>query len=298
MSSESAMVLGNGAALDQALTLSNRLAKSGLIPRALQNKPDDVLVVLLRGQELGLGPMQALAGIHVIEGKGVCSADLIVGLCARRREVCEYFRLVESSADRAVYETKRAGSPEPTRLTFTMADAQRAGLTGKDNWKRHPAAMLRARCSAQLARAVYPDLAMGLYDTDEAEDFSRGGQVVPMQAPEKEINPAPAQTRTSQVADAVKRKLTVVDVQPGETDDAALERAKALPPPSEAAMEQILKLWPRKTMDWATFTDTIKRATGKGRAELVLDDVAKVRAALEEPPIGEPPPDVDLPVAP
>ena len=35
----------------------------------------------------------------------------------------------------------------------------------------YPAAMLRARCSAALLRAVYPDLALGVYEQDEAEEF-------------------------------------------------------------------------------------------------------------------------------
>src|SRR5690606_27529948 len=51
------------------------------------------------------------------------------------------------------------------------------GLTGRSNWKAHPAAMLRARASAALARAVYPDVAMGIYDPDEALDFIDASRV-------------------------------------------------------------------------------------------------------------------------
>jgi len=54
-------------------------------------------------------------------------------------------------------------------MSFTIEQAQRAGVTGKDNWKKYPEAMLRARCISALARAVYPDVVLGIYETDELE---------------------------------------------------------------------------------------------------------------------------------
>jgi hypothetical protein len=79
---------------------------------------------------------------------------------------------VRSDAQVATYQTKRRGEPEPTTMSFSWEDAQRAGVTGKDNWRKYPAAMLRARCITALARAVYPDLAMGIYDPDELGDVT------------------------------------------------------------------------------------------------------------------------------
>ncbi len=149
--------------------LSGRLALSQLIPTALRNKPADVLVVLMKGMELGLSPIQSLSEIHVIEGKPCSSAALKMGLCVQRRDVCEYFTCVESTEQQAVYETKRAGS-EPVKLAWTMVQAQKAGLVAKQNWQRHGAAMLRARCQSALATAVYPDLVQGLMTNEEAEE--------------------------------------------------------------------------------------------------------------------------------
>lgn len=154
--------------IDQAFEIARTLHAGGLLPRAL-TRPESVFTVLMAGKELGLTALKALRSIHVIDGKVVMSADLIVALCKSRRDVCKYFQLVESSSQVATYETQREGDPAPTRITYTLDDARTAGLVGKDNWKKHPAAMLRARCSAALARAVYPDLAMGLYDPDELE---------------------------------------------------------------------------------------------------------------------------------
>lgn len=155
--------------LGEALKLSERLAVSGLIPVALKGKPADVLVVLMTGRELGLAPMQALRSINVIQGKAAMSADLMQALVISRREVCEYFKLVESTPLVATYETLRKGNPSATRLSYSMEDAKAAGLATNDNYRKNPAAMLRARCKSSLCRAEYPDLLVGVYDPEELQ---------------------------------------------------------------------------------------------------------------------------------
>ncbi len=150
--------------LADAITLSGFLFKSGLLPRGI-TKPEAALAVMISGRELGLTAMQSLRAIHIIEGKISLSADLMVA-CVKRSPNCRYFRLVESSDRIATYETERAGEGV-TRMSFTIEMAREAGVTNKDNWRKYPAAMLRARCAASLARAVYPDLLMGFYDPDE-----------------------------------------------------------------------------------------------------------------------------------
>lgn len=203
--------------MDQAMTLAATLAKSGIIPDTLRNKPADILVVLMTGRELGVGPMQAMRGISVIKGKPVLSADFMVALCLRHRDICEWFRLVDSTPTVAHYQTKRAGS-EPVDLKWTMQDAERASLAGGQNWRNHPAAMLRARCSAALARAVYPDLVGGLYEESEGEEM-RGHK----QAPVVSIAPPPAAPEAPPHPEAVDAE--VVEVAPplvltGEPDPA------------------------------------------------------------------------------
>jgi len=124
--------------------------------------------------------MQAIRGINVIKGRPVLSADLMVAMVVKNREVCEYFRLVESSTKFSAYEAKRKGS-EPVSLTYTIEEAKAAGLTSNAVWTKHTAAMLRARCSSALARAVFPDLVMGIYTPDESQEF--GGRMEPEPIP-------------------------------------------------------------------------------------------------------------------
>jgi hypothetical protein len=153
--------------ISEALAVAGHLAKSGVLGKSLQ-RPEAALAVIMAGRELGLTAMQSLRSLHVIEGKVVLSSDTMLAL-VKRAPACRYFKLVESTDKLATYETERVGEGSPTRMSFTIEQAQAAKLTGKDNWKNYPAAMLRARCIASLARAVYPDVLMGVYDTDEIQ---------------------------------------------------------------------------------------------------------------------------------
>lgn len=156
--------------LGQASELAETLSKSKLLPVDLRGNKSDVLVQIITGSELGLGPMQSIRSIHIIKGKPTMSADLMVALVKRSPE-CVSFKLVETDAQHAIYETERKNEGK-TRLGFTMEEAKAAGLLKDDSgWKRYPAAMLRARAASALCRAVYPDLLLGVYETSEAEEI-------------------------------------------------------------------------------------------------------------------------------
>lgn len=158
----------------EAMQMAAALVDSRMFPNV--KTPEAAFAIIATGREIGLSMMQSLRGIHIIEGKPTLSADAMAGLVKSRRDVCQFFRMVESSDKLAVYETHRAGEPSPTRMQFSIEDAQRAGVTSKDNWRKYPAAMLRARCITALVRAAYPDLLMGVYDPEELERPVRGGQ--------------------------------------------------------------------------------------------------------------------------
>ena len=57
------------ATLTEAIQFSEMLANSSMVPKAYQGKPQDILVCVHWGYEMGLAPMQALQNIAVINGK-------------------------------------------------------------------------------------------------------------------------------------------------------------------------------------------------------------------------------------
>jgi hypothetical protein len=128
--------------------------------------PEQALMLLVTGRDLGLSYSQSLRAFHVVQGKPVLSSAGMVAVCLRSG-VCEYFRVVASDDTSATVEVKRRGDPA-RRVTFTLDDARRAGLANRETWKAYPSRMLLARAQAFAAREVFPDLLLGLYDPDEA----------------------------------------------------------------------------------------------------------------------------------
>jgi hypothetical protein len=134
-------------------------------------KVEEAAMLIMTGQELGLSPMQSLRGIYVVKGKPVLAADTMIAV-VRRSGLCESWRIVESTPDRCTITTRRKGETHDAERTWTIADAKRAGLLTNGTWSAYPAAMLRHRCAADLARQEYPDVILGMYDPEEMESVA------------------------------------------------------------------------------------------------------------------------------
>lgn len=159
--------------MNEAIALSERFALSALLPDALKGKPNDVLITMLQGRELGLSPVRSLNDIYVVKGKPMCSADTMKALCLRHPDICEYFYTVEATQTSVTLATKRAGSPKEERQTFTLEMATKATLTTNALYERLGPVMLEHRCTAILCRRVYPDLIRGFYIDEEADEVGR-----------------------------------------------------------------------------------------------------------------------------
>lgn len=146
---------------EQALAL----IKSGFFPRSV-NTPEKVIAVMLAGRELGLPPMQSIRAISIVDGKPTLSAETMLALAYQRVPGLKVE--VKSSNEGATVIGSRPGGPTVT-VSFSKADATAAGLLGKDNWRKYPAAMFRARAISAWCRVVTPDAILGCYTPEELE---------------------------------------------------------------------------------------------------------------------------------
>lgn len=152
--------------ISEALSIAEMAVRSRLY--AVQST-EAAMMILLTGRDLGLTATQAFRGIYVVSGKPVVSSDAMVA-AIRRSGLCASWRVIESTAERCVVTTLRAGETESETETWTTEDAKRAGLAGKDVWKAYPRDMLRHRAQAALARRVYPDVILGCYAPGEMRE--------------------------------------------------------------------------------------------------------------------------------
>lgn len=148
--------------------------KTGMLPSAIKT-PEQAMLVAIKGREMGIPMLHAFAHIHVIQGKPTISSELMLALIYKNipGAIVDF---LETTNSKCVIEAKRPGG-KPSLFIFSMEDAKLAGMTGKDNWHKHPAAMLRARCVSAMARAVFPDALMGCsYVPEEmGADYVEGG---------------------------------------------------------------------------------------------------------------------------
>ena len=171
--------------MNEAMQMATMISNSQLAPQAYKGKPDDTLVAMMMGNELGLNPMQSIQNIAVINGKPSIYGDALLAL-VKASPLCEY--VVETcDGEKATCKAKRKGQPEVVS-TFSVDDAKRAKLWGKMGpWSAYPSRMLQMRARGFAIRDAFPDILQGLISREEAEDgeeFEADYEVIPPE-PEK-----------------------------------------------------------------------------------------------------------------
>lgn len=168
--------------LTEAMTFSEMLSKSQMVPKAYQGKPEDVLVAMQWGRELGLAPLQALQNIACINGKPSVYGDAAMAL-VQASPVCEdieeFFEGEGTPNPVAVCIAQRKGR-KPVKATFSLEDAKRAGLWGKPGpWQAYPKRMMQMRARGFALRDAFPDVLKGLITAEEAQDFPAERDITP-----------------------------------------------------------------------------------------------------------------------
>jgi len=192
--------------LSEAMTFSDMLANSSMVPRAYQGKPQDILVCVQWGMEMGLAPMQALQNIAVINGKPSVYGDAAMAL-VQASPVCEdveeFFEGEGTPNPVAVCVAKRKGR-KPVTARFSVEDAKRAGLWAKQGpWSAYPKRMLQMRARGFALRDAFPDVLKGMITVEEAQDYpeeAKPRQVAKPANPLDMVAPPPAIEQTSNPA--------------------------------------------------------------------------------------------------
>lgn len=159
----------------EAETLAKKLSRSAGCPDKLRNKEDDVLAVILAGIELGMPPMTALRSIYLLNGRTVLWGDAMLGLVMAHHTYQDHKEWFtgEKAKLTAHCEVWRKGKPTSVVVSFSAADAQEAGLIGKDLYGKYLGRMLKARAKTYALRDTWPDVLGGLSSDEEAIHFDK-----------------------------------------------------------------------------------------------------------------------------
>ena len=150
-----------------AMRLAGRIYDTPFVPKSLRGDPASVLACILTGEELGLGPMQSLRMVNVIEGRPAASAELMRALVHRAGHRID---ILESTAEQCELYGQRSDTGSSATVVWSIADAHTAHLLpAKPDaaWTKYPRSMLLARATSELCRAVFSDVVGGLYTPEE-----------------------------------------------------------------------------------------------------------------------------------
>jgi hypothetical protein len=151
---------------EQLIDFANKSARSQLIPESYRGKPDDIVIAVMLGQEIGLPPIQSIQSIAVVNGRPSLWGEAVPGLCLASGKVLDYHEAFEGQEGTdvftAVCTVHRKGLTKPHIGRFSVGDAKIAGLYGKRVHATYPKQMLMWRARHQAWHAAFPDILRGI----------------------------------------------------------------------------------------------------------------------------------------
>lgn len=150
--------------------IADEVVKSGLFGFKTAAQ---AMAIMAIAQADGVHPAVAVRDYHIVQNRPCMKADAML---ARFQKAGGVVKWVEYTDAKVAGEFSHpTASPHPVRIEWTIEQAKRIGLAGKDNWKNYPRAMLRARVISEGVRTVYPGIAPGIYSVEEARDMPPAG---------------------------------------------------------------------------------------------------------------------------
>lgn len=133
--------------------------------------PEVALIRLQAGLELGLTPIWSLTNIMVTNGRPSVWGDALLGLVLNHKDCEDVIETFEGTGDNlvAICEVKRKGRL-PVKREFSVNDAKRAGLHGKNVHNSYPKRMLQMRARSWACRDSFADALRGLGVIEELRD--------------------------------------------------------------------------------------------------------------------------------
>lgn len=229
------------------------IAQSGLFG---VKSPVQALALMLVAQAEGQHPATAARDYHVIQGRPTLKSDAMLARFQGAGGRVQWHDYTDDLVS-ATFSHPAGGS---VRVDWSIDRAKKAGLTGRDQWRQYPRAMLRARVISEGIRTVYPGVLGGMYATEEVRDMPHEERDItpppppPVESPRYDVDAADAQI--AEFTDVVEMRIWLAGQRnangwrPGDAPyemlkAACAERAKALTAkPAKSAKSTIPPLNP------------------------------------------------------
>lgn len=250
---------------DSAWRIAQALSASGMTPF---KQPEQALAAILAGAELGLTPFAALNSIAMINGRATVYGDGLLAIVINAGvKVHEAMEGEGTDKAVAICRVQRPGSSEVVERRFSVADAAKAKLLGKEGpWQNYRDRMLRMRARSWALRDSCADLLRGFRMTEEVQDYE-----VISNEPVPQIDQRPPE----EIGEMPDRKATVVGpfLKGPKAVQAAEFVAKSMVEAPD--LETLEAIWQR---------DGVTLNVSENRRHWLLEQYLCAKEALESPP--------------
>jgi len=144
--------------------LAQSMVKSGMFS---VKDVDQAMMLMSIAIAEGRHPATVARDMDIIQGRAAKKAEAMYRDALAAGTKVEWHENTDTACE-ATFSHPRGGT---ARIRWDIERATRAGLAGKDNWKKYPRSMLRSRVVSEGSRTVCPMATSGLYTPQEVDDF-------------------------------------------------------------------------------------------------------------------------------
>lgn len=166
--------------ITEAMSLSEMLSASQLVPKHLQGKPADCLLIVMQAQRWGMDVLSVAQCTSIVSGKLCYEGKLVAAVIYSMGAIQGRLRYEYSGEgiDRKITVTGRPSGMDDEQV---VEGTVKGWKTSNDQWTKQPDDMLVYRGTRQWARRYAPEALLGVYtpdEIDESEPQPRAVQVV------------------------------------------------------------------------------------------------------------------------
>jgi len=243
-----------------------------------------VTAYLSYGMMHGWNIAQTMEKMNIIKGKITYQASAMFGIVIASPK-CKSWKVLSNTEEECSIEFTRGDNNQKYVVTFTIALAQKQGLTNNRQWQTMPKQMLMARCKSMAVRDVFGDVISG-YDAIEMADSMDMPEDERLEILSQELDtpiyaerqPVPrAKQGVKAGADTKAKPLQVqpVQVQPVQPVQPPQQVQQSAPPKTQAPPDQA-SLFPsdqKKAVEYQSYRDQDMKVHQWKDADMDEDDL-------------------------
>ena len=161
-----------------AWQMAQALASSSIVPQNFQKNPSNCLIAIEQANRLNMSPFLVMQNLYVIQGRPSWSSQWIIAAVNNSGKFDIELQFDEKKdKDGKPFSCQcwtMQGGRRIEGITIDMDLARAEGWTSKNGskWRTMPQVMLRYRAASFFARMNCPEVILGLYSREEAEEIA------------------------------------------------------------------------------------------------------------------------------